>query len=185
MIFHALNRGIARDRIFDGDADDAAFERVVVEVPSERRVRILGYCPMAEHAQMLFWPPPSRIDPESIRGRICGILPSLKRPVGERAIGDLREHSPGDLESLWVCNANRTYHRFWQAGSGDDENVSEPRVLHALVDDVHLNPVRRGLVKRAEDWPWSSARDWLRINDADLGIDRTFPESLDIPRLNR
>jgi hypothetical protein len=28
------------------------------------------------------------------------------------------------------------------------------------VEYLHLNPVRAGLVRRAEDWPWSSARDY-------------------------
>jgi hypothetical protein len=28
------------------------------------------------------------------------------------------------------------------------------------VEYIHLNPVRAGLVKRAEDWPWSSVRDY-------------------------
>ena len=28
------------------------------------------------------------------------------------------------------------------------------------VDYVHLNPVRAGLVERAEEWPWSSVRDY-------------------------
>jgi putative transposase len=27
------------------------------------------------------------------------------------------------------------------------------------VEYLHLNPVRAGLVKRAEDWPWSSVHD--------------------------
>jgi hypothetical protein len=28
------------------------------------------------------------------------------------------------------------------------------------VEYIHLNPVRAGLVERAEDWPWSSVRDY-------------------------
>ena len=31
MIFHVLNRGNVKDRIFDDDADYAAFERVLAE----------------------------------------------------------------------------------------------------------------------------------------------------------
>jgi putative transposase len=27
-----------------------------------------------------------------------------------------------------------------------------------MIDYIHANPVRRGLVTRAEDWEWSSAR---------------------------
>ena len=28
------------------------------------------------------------------------------------------------------------------------------------VESIHLNPVRRGLVRRAEDWEWSSAHEY-------------------------
>ena len=28
------------------------------------------------------------------------------------------------------------------------------------VEYIHLNPVRAGLVERAEGWPWSSVRDY-------------------------
>ena len=28
------------------------------------------------------------------------------------------------------------------------------------VEYIHLNPVTAGLVQRAEDWPWSSVRDY-------------------------
>ena len=40
MIFHVLNRGNVKDRIFDDDADYAAFERVLAETQLEVSVRI-------------------------------------------------------------------------------------------------------------------------------------------------
>jgi putative transposase len=33
----------------------------------------------------------------------------------------------------------------------------EPRTLLKMIDYIHGNPVRRGLVERAADWRWSSA----------------------------
>jgi hypothetical protein len=44
--------------------------------------------------------------------------------------------------------------------------------IHAEIEYIHNNPVRRALVARAEDWPWSSAawyagtRDLLLVPDA-------------------
>jgi putative transposase len=142
---------------------------------------------MPEHVHVLLWPPFDLIspDPGCMQGRIEGILTSLKRPVGIKAIEFLRNQCPEYLTHLTVVNAKRTYHRFWQAGSGHDENVSAPESLHALVDYVHLNPVRRGLVDRSEDWPWSSARDWLRLLSSHLKVDRTIPDTLDTPWKNR
>jgi hypothetical protein len=41
---------------------------------------------------------------------------------------------------------------------------------------IHHNPVRRGLVAHAEDWAWSSARDWLgKSTVAQCIVDRSLP----------
>lgn len=114
-------------------------------------------------------------------GAVEGILGSLRRPAGIKAIAFLRDNAPEFLERLTVRNTRRTYCRFWQAGSGHDENVSDAAGLHSLVEYIHLNPVRRGLVSRPEDWPWSSACDWLGLPDSRLTMDRTLPETIEIP----
>ena len=45
----------------------------------------------------------------------------------------------------------------WQAGSYDFNLENEAKTEEKLVY-IHQNPVRAGLVGRACDWPWSSAR---------------------------
>ena len=42
--------------------------------------------------------------------------------------------------------------------------MDETHLFHAI-RYVTLNPVRAGLVKRAEEWPWSSARAHLEAHD--------------------
>ncbi len=139
---------------------------------------------MPEHVHLLIWPPVAEIssDPASLRGRISGILADIKRPVGEKAIRHLEEHAPEFLEKLTVRNRNRTYRRFWQAGSGYDENISDCRALHAVVEYIHANPIRRELVLRADDWLWSSASDWSGAStNAVCRVDRTIPATLEVP----
>jgi putative transposase len=48
--------------------------------------------------------------------------------------------------------------RYWQGGSGCDRNLERAETVLAAIDYLHRNPVRRGLVERAVDWQWSSAR---------------------------
>jgi putative transposase len=135
---------------------------------------------MPEHVHLLIWPPADQIDPEpgSCKGKTRGILADLKRPVGQQAIRYLEDNAPEFLQRLTVRNRNRTYRRFWQAGSGYDENVSDVNALHAIIEYIHHNPVRRGLVERAVDWKWSSARDWLeRATNCPCLVDRTLPRA--------
>jgi hypothetical protein len=44
--------------------------------------------------------------------------------------------------------------------AGFDRALRTVKEYHETVEYVHLNPVRRALVKRAEDWKWSSAREY-------------------------
>jgi putative transposase len=84
-------------------------------------------------------------------------------------------HSPAFLQRLTVHNRKRTYHRFWQAGPGQDRNVYDVAAAYQIIEYVHNNPVRRRLVARAEDWLWSSAAEWAGKVDVILKIDRTLP----------
>jgi putative transposase len=48
---------------------------------------------------------------------------------------------------------------FWQE-RGHDRNVRSAREFMVKLDYIHNNPVKRGLVKAAEDWRWSSFRHY-------------------------
>ncbi len=123
---------------------------------------------MPEHAHLL-------ILPREPSYETFQVLADIKRPVGQKAIQWLKAHCPMFLERLTVRNRNRTYHRFWQAGPGQDHNVYDVYTAYAIIEYIHNNPVRRGLVSCPEDWPWSSAADWAGKPNVILKIDRTLP----------
>src|ERR1700685_1536080 len=56
--------------------------------------------------------------------------------------------------------ALRAAESFWQARYYDFNVWSEKKFVEKL-RYIHRNPVARGLVKRPEDWPWSSFRHYL------------------------
>ena len=47
----------------------------------------------------------------------------------------------------------------WQARFFD-RALRTVKEYNEKVEYIHLNPVRAGLVQRAEEWPWSSAREY-------------------------
>jgi len=51
MLFHVLNRGVGRMRLFDDDDDYAAFERVLTETLEIQPTRVCAYCVMPNHCQ--------------------------------------------------------------------------------------------------------------------------------------
>ena len=60
---------------------------------------------------------------------------------------------------------------FWQPGGGYDRNITSTEALRAMIDYIHANPVRRGLVARVEDWEWSSARWYVGIQPVRIEMD--------------
>ena len=90
---------------------------------------------------------------------ISAILQAIKQPVSRRAMNYLRKHAPDWLPRLAVRRSDgHVEHQFWQPGGGYDRNVRQLETLWGMIDYVHLNPVRNGLVAGPADWPWSSAR---------------------------
>jgi len=90
--------------------------------------------------------------------------------VARRAIHFLKEgHSPW-LAKITRQRGERTERLFWQSGGGYDRNITCGKTLLRMIDYVHLNPVRRGLVERAVDWKWSSA-SWFEGGQSPLPLD--------------
>ena len=62
----------------------------------------------------------------------------------------------------------------WQEGFHPKVMTSDAMILQKL-DYVHRNPVHKGFVMNAEDWRWSSARNYISGDDSVLEIDRVAP----------
>jgi len=92
---------------------------------------VTGYVIMPEHVHLLV------SEPE--RSTLARALQALKQSVARRLIGE-REH-------------------FWQARYYDF-NVWTARKRIEKLRYMHRNPVKRGLVEKPEDWPWSSFRHY-------------------------
>ena len=56
MVFHVLNRGVARMQLFEKPADYQAFEGVLREMRDESPMRICAYSLMPNHWHLVVWP---------------------------------------------------------------------------------------------------------------------------------
>lgn len=110
---------------------------------------VIAYVVMPEHVHLIVVPP--------VEGRIAGVLRGLKQGLGRRMPAEMRENGDPMLARL-VGPHGRAL--LWQRGDGYDRNVRGEGELREKIGYIHANPVRRGLVERAEDWVWSSARDY-------------------------
>ncbi|MCI0381119.1 MAG: transposase [Gemmataceae bacterium] len=129
------------------------------------KLSILSYVIMPEHVHIIVWPQ----EPDY---NIADIRTALKVPVQRKALRFLRSKAPRFLAQMKdVQPSGKVHHRFWQRGGGYDRNVIEPYTLLQMIEYIHNNPVRRGLVEKATDWVWSSARFFAGIRPVPIEMD--------------
>jgi putative transposase len=129
--YQVLNRGNGRQTVFHKEGGFAAFAKLLREAGERIDMRLLAYCVLFNHFHLLLWP---------------------------RREGDLSAYM------MWLTTAHvRRYHQhyhssghFWQGRfrSFPIEDDGHLLIVHRYIE---RNPVRAGLVQRAQGWFWSSA----------------------------
>ena len=133
VVYHVLNRANARRTLFEDDGDYAAFERVLAQACERVSMRLLAYCVMPNHWHLVVWP---RRDGELSRFMNWLTLTHTQRWHQHR-------HTVGD---------GHVYQ-----GRFKSFPVETSEYLLTVCRYVERNPVRAGLVERAEQWRGSSA----------------------------
>jgi len=132
----------------------------VNEAAAELGYQVLAYVFMPEHVHLLVFPMQAKYN-------IAGFSRAVKQPVSRHAMQYLEKHEPQWLPKLTRTRGKKMERLFWQSGGGYDRNITEPDTLHATIDYIHENPVRRGLIDKSIDWYWSSARWYAGVRDDD------------------
>lgn len=136
--YHVMNRGLARQAIFNSDKDRELFIELLCEIHNRYRVEIHAYCLMGNHYHIL----------------ICTPLGNISRAMRH-------------LNGVYTQRYNKR-HRL-------DGPIYRGRYKSILVDAdtyllrlnryIHLNPVVAGIVNKAEQYKWSSYKDYLSTRE--------------------
>jgi putative transposase len=133
IIFHVLNRGVRKWRLFETERDYRAFLDVVVAAMARYSVEIFAYCVMPNHFHFVIAPT-----------------------------------SDGQLSAfMWWMTGTHSKRWHKHRGTNGTGAVYQGRYkAFPVQDDLHFlsvcryverNALRAGLVRRADEWPWSSA----------------------------
>ena len=133
------------------------------------RFEMFAWVVMPEHIHLLLRPPPSVA--------LARILAYIKTSVMRRVLPRWKELGAPILQRL--VRPDGTY-RFWQKGGGFDRNIRDEQAFTKAIHYIHRNPVERDLVKRPEDWRWSSARFWAARHERHREL-ATWSRSSDAP----
>jgi putative transposase len=137
--------------LFNKRSDYDAFEQVLTETHQRTGVRIAAYCVMPNHWHLLLWP---------------------------REDGELSEV----MRWLTVTHTQRWHAHHHTAGTGPlyqgrfkSFPVQTDAHFLTVARYIEHNPLRAGLVERAENWHWSSLRRFLSLDSRDAGLLCNWP----------
>jgi len=157
LIYHVINRGNNRQGVFRKPADFQAFLAALAELKERKPFALYGYCLMNNHFHLLLRPK---------EANISRIVQSLLVSHTQR----YRKHY-------------RSGGHVWQ-GRFKSPVIQNDEHLLTVLRYIEANPLRAGLVKRADEYPWSSYRVH-GLGEADELVDplATYDELSPYPKI--
>jgi putative transposase len=133
-VYHVTSRGNERKAIFRDDEDREKFFSSLSDLPNRFGVVIHGFVLMGNHYHLLLETP----------------SPNLQRAMQY-------------LNTAYTVYFNRRHHRAGHLLQGRYKAfvIDKDSYLLSVSRYLHLNPVRAGMVKRPEEYPWSSYREYI------------------------
>ena len=135
-VYHTLNRANAKAKILESPSDFDAFETVLEQAHERYPIRILAYCVMPNHWHFVLWPSSG---------------PALSAFLKWLTVTHTRR---------WHLHRDTVGCGHLYQGRFKSFPVSTDEYFFGLCRYVERNPVRAGLVERAEHWRWGSL--WRR-----------------------
>ena len=133
-VYHVILRGINRQQIFIDEEDNRIFLQILKTYKTVCDYKILAYCLMGNHIHLLI-----KEGSES--------LSRIFKRIGAK----------------YVYGYNTKYQRVGHLFQGrfKSEPVENERYLCAVICYIHQNPVKAGLCKTPEEYPYSSMSEYL------------------------
>lgn len=141
-IYHVLNRGNAKQVVFECDTDYAQFVKLLKHAKIRHPISILGYCLMPNHFHLIVCPSRGELLSQFMRWLLTS---------------HVRRHHQRKGTSGHV----------WQ-GRYKSFHIQDDEQLLMVMRYVERNPLRAELVEHAAEWPWSSHQETLGVQSRSL-----------------
>jgi putative transposase len=105
---------------------------------------IAGYVLMPGHLHLVLFIPGSKLS---------DFMRDFKKFIAQKVIKDLKVN----MSTVWKPRYDRVV-------------IYSEKVLRQKLNYIHHNPVKSGLVQNAEDWQWSSARNYASDNQGPIPV---------------
>ena len=142
--FHVITQGINKSYIFEKAEDIKYYIKIMYQLTKEQEIKVIGYCIMSNHAHML-------IETEEIK-ELSKYMQRLNTKYGK----------------YYNKKYNRVGYVFRDRYRA--QGIYTEKYLYNCLRYIYNNPVKAGICKNAEDYPYSN---YKKI-DGELDEDYTF-----------
>jgi len=149
-IYHVVLRGNNKQTIFEDEEDNEMFLLTLDQYKQKSGYKLLAYCLMGNHVHLLM-----------------------------KTEDEMLGHCFRRIGASYVYWYNMKYYRVGHLFQDryKSEAVETDEYLRAVIRYIHWNPLKAGIVKRLEDYTWSSYREYLGLSD-EGHVERDFVLSL-------
>jgi len=134
-IYHVIARGINRQEIFHDAEDHRRYLETLERFTKETGSALLGYCLMGNHLHLLI-------------------------QEGHESISVFMKRLGTSYAYWYNQKYNRTGHMFQDRFKS--ESVESDAYLLTVIRYIHQNPVKAGIVEKAQDYQWSSCSAYVQ-----------------------
>ncbi|MFQ6032295.1 MAG: transposase [Candidatus Zixiibacteriota bacterium] len=128
--------------------------------------KLYAFVIMPEHLHLIVHP--------FQESKIKDIMRDFKSYTSKEFTEKLKENSRFEiLNRLKKFATPKIEHPFWTEGNRP-VGIYTGKTLRSKIDYIHANPLRRGLVKNLEDYPYSSFRNYYLNDEALIKIDKDW-----------
>lgn len=155
-VYHVINRANNRTQIFNTDKDYQHFESLLLEGVELIDMRILAYCIMPNHWHLVLYP------------KQDGDMSEFMRWITTTHVRQRRTQTQSVGEGHLYQGAYKSF------------PIEADSHLNTVIRYVEQNPLRAKLVKKSEEWQWSSLYRRQRNSNEDKKFLAKLPTELPI-----
>ena len=164
-LFFVTTTVVNFSKIFvDGDCCKALLNNIL-HYKKKYNYEILGYVIMPSHFHWII-----KIDTGN--GTISDIMRDIKKYSAWEILDVLQKKKNEELLNVFkesVTSYRPQKRKLWMARF-DDEAIRDQKMFFTKLKYIHNNPVKAGLVERAEDYIYSSARNYINDDHSILSV---------------
>ena len=146
---HVTQRGVRRQQTFYDDTDYNSYIELIRGLKVVAGVDVWAYCLMPNHVHFV-------------------VVPKEQQSLA-RLFGTVHHRYAKRVNTIHKWRGHLWQERFYSVAMDERHTLAAMRY-------VELNPVRAGLCKRADDWPWSSVHGNLGKRTDDIVVQSSVRE---------